>query len=247
MTTIRVCEHCGNRLSGKRAHARYCDSSCRADATRLRQELLGRSSGDDKALGSAQDAGVGSRGGNVRGLDEARDLQAQQKAKRDWAGAIDEQIRRTLLATGFFHADDLDPLGVPPEHCNLKGTRTAWFRNQGLMEKSGAERKISHKAANGRKAAIHRITKKGREELVGLDAGSSSGDRVASVESGESGEPPVPASRADHGGHLSPPAQPPSGSQVGAASPEPLKLVGDEVGRERPRSAITDPDLGAAA
>jgi len=119
-------------------------------------------------------SGVGSRGGNVRDLDTARELQGQVKDKRDWRGAIDEQIRRTLLETDYFHADDLDPLGIPPEHAQLKGTRSAWFRNQGFMEKTGAERKVSHKAANGRKAPIHRITPKGRRELtvgVGVERG----------------------------------------------------------------------------
>jgi hypothetical protein len=115
--------------------------------------------------------GVGSRGGNVRDLDTARDLQAQVKDKRDWRAAIDEQIRLTLLETGYFHADDLDELRIPPEHAQLKGTRSAWFRNQGFMEKTGAERKVAHKAANGRKAPIHRITPKGRRELtVGMSA-----------------------------------------------------------------------------
>jgi len=112
--------------------------------------------------------GVGSRGGNVRDLDMARDLQAQVKDKRDWRDAIDEQIRRTLLETEYFHSDDLDVLGIPPEHVQLKGTRSAWFRNQGFMEKTGDERKVAHKAANGRKAPIHRITSLGREKLVGI-------------------------------------------------------------------------------
>jgi hypothetical protein len=165
-----VCRHCGEPLVGKRRHAEYCDSTCRGDASRLRKELQG----DEKALKSAASDGSGSRGGNVRDLDTARDLQAHVKAKRDWSGAIDEQIRLTLLETGYFHADDLDELRIPPEHVQLKGTRSAWFRNQGFMEKTGAERKVSHKAANGRKAAIHRITPKGRQALtVGVGGGSA--------------------------------------------------------------------------
>jgi hypothetical protein len=170
---IVVCEHCGMRLRGKRAHAPYCDSLCRGDAIRLRRELLGAG---EKALGSAQD-GVGSRGGNVRGMDEARDLQTESKDKRDWAGAIDEQIRHTLLATGAFHADDLDELQVPPEHSNTKGLRIGSFSRRELMESTGVYRTVSHAAANARKAPIYRITEKGRQELsklVGVDAGGSS-------------------------------------------------------------------------
>jgi hypothetical protein len=126
--------------------------------------------------------GVGSRGGNVRSVQEARDLQSEQRAKRDWAAAIDEQIRRALIETGYFHADDLDPLGVPPEHCNLKGSRSAWFRNKGFMESTGVYRKVSHPAANGRKAPTYRITTKGRAKLVGVDVGSS---QNSDVDSGE--------------------------------------------------------------
>jgi hypothetical protein len=137
-------------------------------------------------------SGIGSRGGNVRELDTARDLQAQVKDKRDWSGAIDEQIRLTLLGTGYFHADDLDPLGVPPEHAQLKGTRSASFRNQGFMEKTGAERKVSHKAANGRKAAIHRITPKGRRELTaGVNADGDPSESGGNRSSDPASTPPV--------------------------------------------------------
>lgn len=81
--------------------------------------------------------------------------------------ALVEQIRHTLIETGYFHADDLDQLGVPPEHCNLKGSRSAWFRNKGFMESTGVYRKVAHPAANGRKAPTYRITEKGRAKLVG--------------------------------------------------------------------------------
>lgn len=168
MTRICAYSKCEVEFEPKRPHHRFHRESCRYADFLERQE----NGGEDGAQRVGD--GVGSRGGNVRDLDTAGDLQAQQKEKRDWRDAIDEQIRRTLLETGFFHADDLDALGVPPEHAQLKGTRSAWFRNQGFMEKTGAERKVSHKAANGRKAAIHRITKLGREKLAGVGAGSHS-------------------------------------------------------------------------
>lgn len=160
----RTCDQCGKHLVTHRADARFCDESCR---TRWKNEHRRKQATPDTRV-DGQGSGVGSRGGNVRDLDTARDLQAQVKAKRDWRDAIDEQIRLTLLETGYFHADDLDPLGIPPEHAQLKGTRSAWFRNQGLMEKTGAERKVAHKAANGRKAPIHQITPKGRQALTAL-------------------------------------------------------------------------------
>ncbi len=176
----RTCDQCGKHLVTHRADARFCDESCR---TRWKNEHR-RKQGIPDTRVNGQGNGVGSRGGNVRDLDTARDLQAQQKEKRDWRDAIDEQIRWVLLETGYCHADDLDPLGVPPQHCNLKGTRLAWFRNQGFMEKTGAERKVAHKAANGRKAPIHRITPKGRRELtsgVGVSHGAASREAEDSV------------------------------------------------------------------
>jgi hypothetical protein len=163
---------------------------------------------------------VGSHGGNVRELDTARELQATVKAKRDWSGAIDEQIRRTLIGTGYFHADDLDALEVPPEHCNLKGTRAAWFRNRRLMESTDVYRKVSHAAANGRKQPIYRVTPKGRRELTaGLGGGSV--DSVTPNAESAAGNSPQP-------GEQSAPA---SGKGSGASSrlaPEPaLSLLPD--------------------
>lgn len=174
--------------------------------------------------------GAGSRGGNVRDLDTARELQGQVKDKRDWRGAIDEQIRRTLLETGYFHADDLDALCIPPEHAQLKGTRSAWFRNQGYMEKTGDERKVAHEAANGRKAPIHRITLKGRELTAGVDVSRGATSREAEDSSKGAGIHPGEQSAAgvdsenregsavSHkpGGTLDRPVPVPSGVSTGA-------------------------------
>ena len=169
--TARTCKYakCGGPIPvTAREGTDFCKPRCRS-AHHNEQRRLGV--GTDKRLTPGSD-GAGSRGGNVRSVSEARDLQAQKRVKRDWSSAIDEQIRRTLIETGYFHADDLDALGVPPEHCNLKGTRAASFANRKLMERSGVERKVSHKAANGRKAPIYRITAKGRAQLVGSDTGT---------------------------------------------------------------------------
>jgi hypothetical protein len=93
-------------------------------------------------------------------------------------------MARTLLETGYFHADDLFDLGVPPEHDAIKGSQTAAFVCRGHMVKAG-ERKCSHKAANGRKAKIYRITTKGRAKLVGTTAGALPPAQGASSRSGE--------------------------------------------------------------
>ena len=145
--------------------------------------------------------GSGSRGGNVRHVQEARELQEQSKEKARWTLIAREHIARTLLETGFFHADDMAPFGIPEEHCNVIGSQIASFRNRKLMMAVG-ERKCQHKAANGRKAKIYRITDLGRKELAGVSAGVPSpqgteGSHPAltgtSVHPGEQSRPPVDA------------------------------------------------------
>jgi len=120
-------------------------------------------------------SGTGTRGGNVRNLTEARGLQEEQKEKARWTLIVREHIARTLLETCYFHADDLDALGVPPSHCNVKGSQIGSFRSRGLMEKTGQERKVSHAAANGRKAPIYRVSAKGRKELSKMLVGVGGG------------------------------------------------------------------------
>jgi hypothetical protein len=167
--TDRRCKwrECRRPMLTQRADAEFCSDSCRS---RHKNEERRKQAATTTRV-NGQGGGVGSRGGNVRNLDEARGLQEEQREKARWTLIVREQIARTLLETGYFHADDLDPLGVPPEHCNVKGSQIGSFRSRGLMEKTGAERKVAHAAANGRKAPIYRITQKGREKLAGISAG----------------------------------------------------------------------------
>ncbi len=112
-------------------------------------------------------------------LQDVCEIQSLSAEKARWGLIVREHIARTLLETGYFHCDDLDALGVPPAHCNVKGSQIGSFRSQGLMEKTGQERKVSHVAANGRRAPIYRISAKGRKELskmlVGVGAGNAGG------------------------------------------------------------------------
>jgi hypothetical protein len=162
------------------------------------------------------------------------------------------------------------------------------------MESTGVYRKVSHPAANGRKAPTYRITAKGRAKLVGVGVGNGSdspprsyGVGAASTHSGEKpnngtinpegtagphsvtgtldrpggneiatatkhGAGDQPISAEDEGGAggrgqgatLKPH---PADATSGVASSEPLTFLGDEVGRERPRSAFKDADWGEAA
>lgn len=181
----------------------------------------------------------GSRGGNVRDLNTARELQDAQPEKAQWADAIDEQIRRTLTAAGEIHANDLDELGVPAAHCNLIGTRIAWHRNKRFIAATGELRKVTHKAANGRKTSVYRLTHSGRNWLAGVGGAN----REGTSGSGASPEPstdPTPGARSS------------STADPGETSSADLTGAAEESARlfelpERRRSALTDPEWGSAA
>jgi hypothetical protein len=159
---MRTCSECPRRFKPKRPHHVCCSQECRSQRmVRLQVEEA------QAALQRVSD-GTGSRGGNVRSIQEARDL--QEVHKPEWSARIREHIARTLLETGFFHADDLDVLQVPVAHCNLKGAQIGGFRARGLMLKTGTERVVSHPAANWRKAPVFRISAKGRRVAVIFDS-----------------------------------------------------------------------------
>lgn len=162
----RACDQCGKHLVSHRQGARFCDDECK---NAWHNEQRRRCAGTDKRL-NGQTSGVGSRGGNVRDLNEARGLQEEQKEKARWTLIVREHIARTLLDTGYFHADDLTDLGVPGQHCNIRGSQTAAFVAKGWMKKVG-ERKCEHRAANARKAAIYKVTDEGLANLRSLLGG----------------------------------------------------------------------------
>jgi hypothetical protein len=91
---------------------------------------------------------------------------------------MEQQVFHTLLGTGYLHVDDLDCLDLPPAAFEVRGTLVNRVRAKGWMERSGAERKVAHKAANARKAPIYRITAKGRHELPTLVGKEGDGPSV---------------------------------------------------------------------
>lgn len=230
---------CGANLDDQRSDARWKARSCYMSL----QRSAGATTPSAKANVARTRGRVGGRGGNVADLDQARDLQAASVEKDRWTRIVREQITRTLVGTEAFHADDCDALGVPVEHCNLIGLEIAAFRNRGLMESTGVYRKVSHKAAKGRKAPVYRITSKGRRDLtVGVDvsrgpvgslppesttvAGIHPGGQSAQVntgaptskESGRATNPPVPSASDETGG---------SPESVTGPSGEPARLFDD--------------------
>jgi len=159
----------------------------------------------------------------VRDLDTARELQGQVKAKRDWSGVIDEQIRLKLVGSAVVHANDLDGLGVPPEHRNLIGTRMARYANKGWMEATTERRKVEHPAANGRKNPVYRITRKGWQDLTAGLGAPGKHPRDASSQGPECVQPGEPQRRPTD-------APPPKGADRSVNKPEPVPSVGKDAG-----------------
>lgn len=182
--SVRRCEYekCGASLPVfARADARFC---CPEHKSAHHNEERRKREATAKRLDGAS-AGVGSRGGNVRSVEEARSLQAAYKP--EWTARIHRRIGVVLVTTGGFHPDDLQVLEVPEAHSQLIGTQIASYVNRKLMVKVG-ERPCKHKAANSRKGGIYEITAKGRKELAGLDTENPEGS-AGSVEQPESPAP----------------------------------------------------------
>lgn len=151
----------------------YASDACRKRAERAASPDKGR---------------TGSRGGTVRSVEEARELQEASAEKAEWSLKVRRQIALSLLTTGRYHPDDLDCLGIPPACANVIGAQTNSFSRRHFMFEVG-RRKISHKAANGRKAAIWQRDDSHIDELrklagVGSDnpEGTSGAHRAAPLD-----------------------------------------------------------------
>ncbi len=156
-----VCEHCGEPLRGKRAHARYCDSTCRADATRVRTELR---EGGKKALKSAASHPLA----NARAAQEASEL------KSHWSQVIYQGII-DRLQRGAVHADDLEPLFPANETeraiCRkLVGAQFGSLASRHYIHEV-ERRKSSVPSRKGAKSGVFEFTRLGREKLAGVSAG----------------------------------------------------------------------------
>lgn len=108
----------------------------------------------------------------VHPLDDARAQVEEGKGAADWALIAREHVMRTLLATGYFTADDLDPLGIPAHYRrSVHGLVTAYFRGpRPYMEEAG-RRKSERPERKGAKNTIFRLTPHGRSELPKMLAG----------------------------------------------------------------------------
>jgi len=147
----------------------------------------------------------GSRGGNVRRVQDARSLQETFKA--ELSARIREAIV-TALDRGQYHADDLASLEIPAEHLNCVGSQVALLVRQGVMRKTSMRRNRAA-ASNARWSGVYEYEADGREKLAGFSTGvqvprgsdvapcrgvgrstsAESGEDSPEVTTGASGEP----------------------------------------------------------
>jgi hypothetical protein len=184
----------------------------------------------------------------VHVLDDARGQQEEGKTSSDWALLAREHVMRTLLETGWFTADDLDPLGIPEHYRrSVHGLVTAYFRGkQPYMEEAG-RRKSERPERKGAKNTVFRITVKGRRELPALLKGLTiqlGREKLAGV-----GSANREGSAAANHGTLDRPAPNPGArssdtADPGERSPEPplTGSSGEPVRPYEPLSLLPEPD-----
>lgn len=220
-------------------HARqiFCEPTCRAN-----QHYV-----DNPEKGRVLQGGA-LRSVATHPLDDARGQVEEGRTSAEWALIAREHTMRTLLETGYFTADDLEPLGIPAIYRrSVHGLVTAYFRNEGFTEEAG-RRKSERPERKGGKNTVFRATAKARRELpklltdlqkeiagVHADDGTSPGvsglspggdaSRSFSVDSGEAGRP-GPGSGAGEETSKEPPG-PEEAPKAGTASPAPLSLLPD--------------------
>jgi hypothetical protein len=213
---------CGASLAGLRSDAVYASEACSKRAR--------RAASPDKA----------------RTLEDVRGRGEESKEKSRYTLIAREHITHTLLATGYFSAEDFDSLGIPPAHVNVCTSWIGHFSKRKVMEPI-SWRYSSKPSRKGGKVWTYKITQKGREVLPALleetraeIAGMSAGNHQVGASSAASAPP---------GEELSTDAPGSPARQVGSASApspgvgaEPARLFSDEA-----PSAYDPWESGAAA
>lgn|GEM_PF-5591368 len=154
MTRACAYEPCGRGFEPGHPRQRFCTPTCRANQHYVDNPEKGRQL-QDGALRCVAEQPLR----EVRG-------QQEEGASADYLILAREQIGRTLLATGWFTADDLEPLGIPKRfRRSVHGSATGYFSGElGCMVEAG-RRKSERPARKGGKNTVFRITAKGRREL----------------------------------------------------------------------------------
>lgn len=169
----------------------------------------------------------------------------QEAAKSHWSMVVREGIIEALRS-GRFHADDLEPLGIPDEHRNIIGSQTAKLVNQKWMAECG-RRKSTIPSRNGAKSNVYRLTEHGRRCIAGGGADTA---RRSSRDRGAGNESPVSVSSGESGpvqsgsGEGVPTPRGPGGANIGVpcctSTAPPDSSTGD-LDQARGRSAEGEP------
>lgn len=156
----RTCryEPCGRDFEPTDARQEFCGGTCRANHHYAGRPEKGRSVPSTPLQSVA-----------THPLADARGLQEEGGDSADYLILAREQIARTLLHTGWFTADDLEPLGIPQQYRrSVHGSATGYFSGeQPYMEEAG-RRKSERPERKGAKNTVFRITARGRRELPRL-------------------------------------------------------------------------------
>ena len=139
---------------------------------------------------------------------------------------VREGILDVLASRSSFHADDLEPLGIPDEHRNVIGSQIAKLVNQRWLQETG-RRKSTIPSRNGAKSGIYELTPLGRMKLL-AGVGSDNPEGTA---------PPSDRGTLDRPAVIGTPGGNGAGSSL-AADPGEGRLF--ETEPKRPRSAFRD-------
>ncbi|HEY6731936.1 MAG TPA: hypothetical protein VI039_13050 [Solirubrobacterales bacterium] len=152
MTETRTCPQCERSFEPNAKHQIYDVEACRYQGW-IQKEV-------EAAEASAQRV-------EVHDLDEVRGRAEESKEKARYTLIAREHITHTLVATGYFSAEDFDALGIPAEHVNVCTSWIGNFSRRKLMEPI-SWRASSKPSRKGGKVWTYKITEKGRAELPAL-------------------------------------------------------------------------------
>lgn len=178
--------------------------------------------------------------------------EGQEVSKDRWSCIVREGIIEVLKATGAYHADDLDHLGIPDEHRNIIGSQTAKLVNQKWTEEAGRRKSILP-SRNGAKSGIYKLTALGKNKIVGVGGEGSGSERPdirsrCDSDTPHSGETGWAGSGGGAGAETrQEPPGPEEAPDTSTASPEqPLVGVSAGLPESKGQGGLEEPDEGPA-
>jgi hypothetical protein len=190
--SVPVTERPGSAVHCPYCEAHICACGCGADLSEQRSDAVYQSEAHGKKLQRLRSTDIAP----TKPVAEARAL--HEDAKAHWSMVVDEAIVRHFKAdpSRIFHADDLEPIGIPDEHRNVIGSQIAKWVNRKRMVECGRRASVVA-SRNGAKSNEYRLTERGARLVAGPDTPNPEGS-AAEVES-ESGAAPSTGRRAVYG------------------------------------------------